>query len=132
MLIPNAKNKIAIKSQARYSFERRLPSCSILCLNFQQLIEVAKYNATVSQPTNVGSPIPGVQLNEATSCVLSIVSSVNIDEPPRSSLTSFESDEDQLARRCEEVRRLTIVCLRVEPSFYLVKAAKIDQAFVVL
>ena len=55
-----------------------------------------------------------------------------LNELTRRSLTSFESDENQLARRCDEVRRLTIGCLRVEPSFYLVKAAKIDQAFVVL
>src|SRR5215472_5073944 len=71
LLTAKARNRIAMNRHARCSFDRR-PSSSLASRpDFQQLSEVAKYNATVNQSAKVGSSILGIQLNDATfaSCV---------------------------------------------------------------
>src|SRR3954469_9236136 len=61
--MPSAKNRAEMDCQARRSFILpRTPCDPILRADIQQLREVDKYRTTVSQPTTVGSPIPGDQL----------------------------------------------------------------------
>ena len=64
LLIPSAKKRMAMNRQLRSSCRWQLVADAISRAVIQQLVAAAKYSATVSQPTKVGSPIPGVQLND--------------------------------------------------------------------
>jgi hypothetical protein len=67
--MPKARNVLAIQRQARTSFVLPADSPSELSVRavIQQPSEAKKYKTTVSQPMNVGSPMPGDQLNVAMS-----------------------------------------------------------------
>src|SRR6476619_5738773 len=65
-MMPKTNNNTDIARHARRSFDLGTSSSPSFCAEIQQLPEARRYNATVTQPPMVGSPIPGVQLKWVT------------------------------------------------------------------